>query len=110
MAENTANQTNVDNTEGAHDRVVMLSLRADGTPDQINPEIIGDVEFAKEAAQRQFAEQAVSAADEAKRSKDADAAKVKQDPSIEATQKEHDKIAAAAERKAAATVDALKKD
>jgi len=24
-----------------HDRVVMLSLRADGTPDQIDPELIG---------------------------------------------------------------------
>lgn len=28
--------------EHDHDRVALLSLRADGTPDQINPEVITD--------------------------------------------------------------------
>ena len=28
--------------DGQHDRVAMLSIRADGTPDQISPELIGD--------------------------------------------------------------------
>lgn len=104
MAE--ANEKNV-TTEGAHDRVVMLSLRADGTPDQIAPEIIGDKEWAKEAAQRQFAEQAVSAADDAKRATQPDAEKVSQDPSIAATQKVHEKITAAAEKRAAEVIDGL---
>jgi len=27
--------------DGQRDRVAMLSVRADGTPDQINPELIG---------------------------------------------------------------------
>jgi hypothetical protein len=53
--------------DGAHDRVAMLSLRADGTPDQTNPEIIGDKDAAVAAAKVQFAQQAVSAVDEAKR-------------------------------------------
>jgi hypothetical protein len=49
--------------EGDHDRVAMLSLRADGTPDQHNPELLGDRDTALRAARRQFAEQAVSAVD-----------------------------------------------
>jgi len=49
---------------GAHDRVQMLSLKADGSPDQLNPEIIGDKEVAIEAAKVQFAQQAVSAVDQ----------------------------------------------
>lgn len=52
---------------GDHDRVVMLSLHADGTPAQVRPEIIGDKEVAKAAAREQFAQQAVSAADVEKR-------------------------------------------
>jgi hypothetical protein len=48
---------------GDHDRVQMLSLKADGTPDQHNPEIIGDKDVALEAAKEQFKQQAVSAAD-----------------------------------------------
>lgn len=106
MAE--ANEKNV-NTAVAHDRVVMLSLRADGTPDQINPEIIGDKALAVEAAKRQFAEQAVSAADDAKRAAEKAAETVKQDPTIEAAQKEHAKIEAAAEKSAEATINALTK-
>jgi hypothetical protein len=49
--------------EGDHDRVVMLSLHADGSVAQHNPEIIGDKDFAVAATKRQFAEQAVSARD-----------------------------------------------
>ena len=109
MAE--ANEKNVDTTTATHDRVVMLSLRADGTPDQINPEIIGDKEVAKEAAKRQFAEQAVSSADDAKRKADAASGveHVEQDPTIAAAQAEHEKIAAAAEKAATATIDKLHK-
>ncbi len=50
-----------------HDRVAMLSLRADGSPDQTNPVIIGDPAFAVAAAKRQFTEQAVAAVDAANR-------------------------------------------
>ena len=57
---------------GAHDRVQMLSLKADGTPDQVNPEIIGDKETAIEAAKVQFAQQAVSAVDQKLRGVTAD--------------------------------------
>lgn len=48
---------------GDHDRVAMLSLRADGTPDQIAPEFIGDQDVALAATAEQFRQQAVSAAD-----------------------------------------------
>ena len=97
--------------QGDHDRVVMLSLKADGTPDQHNPEIIGDKGFAVEAAKRQFAEQAVSAADVERRGASADngAEPVKQDPSIEEAQKEADKVTASAEKAAEAAVNALHK-
>lgn len=48
---------------GDHDRVAMLSLRADGTPDQTpGVEIIGDREFAESATREQFRQQAASAA------------------------------------------------
>lgn len=97
--------TKVD-SEGAHDRVVMLSLRADGTPDQYKPEIVGDKEFALEAAKRQFAEQAVSAKDSADRP-DTGGEKVEQDPTIEARQKDHDKVASAAEKRAEQVVTSL---
>lgn len=49
--------------QGDHDRVVMLTLNADGTPRQLNPEIIGNKETALAAAKEQFAQQAVSAKD-----------------------------------------------
>jgi hypothetical protein len=47
----------------------MLSLKADGTPDQHNPEIIGDKETAIEAAKVQFAQQAVAAVDAVRRAR-----------------------------------------
>lgn len=98
---------------GDHDRVVMLSLNADGTPNQVNPEIIGDKEFALAAAQEQFAQQAVSAIDQEKRAElglagpaaDEDTS----DAAIDALKAEHDKAADAAKKAAAKVVDALHK-
>jgi hypothetical protein len=96
--------------EGAHDRVQMLSLRADGTPDQHNPEIIGDKETALKAAKEQFAQQAVSAADVQSSAGGTTVEDAPQDPTIEAAKKEHDELAAAAEKAAEKTVNALHKD
>lgn len=96
--------------DGDHDRVSMLSLKADGTPDQYDPEIIGDKDFAVESAKRQFAEQAVSAADFANRSAGITGDEVSQDPSIAEAQKEHDKVAAAAEKRASSVIESLSKD
>lgn len=99
---------------GDHDRVAMLSLRADGTPDQLNPEIIGDREFAEAATREQFQQQAVSAVDTAERAATTDAAaaaeQVEQDPSIAELKGKHDAAADAAVAAADATVDALYQD
>ena len=96
---------------GDHDRVQMLSLKADGSPDQHNPEMIGDKEFALAASKRQFAEQAVSAVDVEKRGTSTTAGEeVEQDPSIAELQKSHDKAASAAESAAEKAVGALYKD
>jgi hypothetical protein len=95
-----------------HDRVAMLSIAKDGSLDQHDPEIIGDKEFAVEAAKRQFAERAVSAVDVEKRGASAapaGAEEVSQDPEIEALKKEHDKAASAAEKDAESTVNSLHK-
>lgn len=93
---------------GDHDRVVMLSLKADGTPDQHNPEIVGDKEFAVAAAKRQFAEQAVSAVDVAERGVTAGGGdEVPQDPGIEKLKKTHDSAASSAEKKAESVVNSL---
>lgn len=97
---------------GDHDRVVMLSLKADGTPDQLNPEIIGDKDFALAAAQEQFAQQAVSAVDQAKREELGLAGSEEGDTSdakIDALKAEHDKVADAAKKAATKVVDALHK-
>lgn len=93
--------------DGDHDRVAMLSLKADGTPDQFNPEIVGDQEFALEATKRQFAEQAVSAVDAANRAAAAGGEEVSQDPAIAEAQKEHEKVAKAAESRAESVVKSL---
>lgn len=122
-ASKTPSKANPVPNEGDHDRVQMLSLKADGTPDQHNPEIIGDKEAAVAAAKVQFAQQAVSAVDVAY----ADPSRVTivgtpegepdkvvplhhgQDPSIEKAQAEHEKVAETAAKAAAATVEALSK-
>jgi len=112
MAEKeTAAAVNKVDASGAHDRVAMLSLRADGTPDQTSPEIIGDKEAALEAAKVQFAQQAVSAVDEVKRPEldlgGAVAGEVAEDPSIAELKKAHDSAAKAAESKAESVVGSL---
>lgn len=97
-------------SHGDHDRVVMLSLRADGTPDQHNPEIIGDKEFALEATKQQFREQAVSAVDQAERGVSSDAGgaePVEQDPAIAEMQKKHEAAEKAADSAAESAVGAL---
>ncbi len=113
MAQASENTTGTGNTavpnQGDHDRVAMLSLRADGVPDQHNPELIGGKEFALEATRRQFQEQAVSAADVAERGVVADtgAETVEQDPEIERLQKVHQDAEKAAESAADKAVGAL---
>lgn len=96
---------------GDHDRVAMLSLRADGTPDQTDPEIIGDKETAVEAAKEQFRQQAASAVDVAKAAErgttSAGIADAPQDPSIEEVRKAQETAAKAAESAAEATVNKL---
>ncbi|MEW2442793.1 hypothetical protein [Micromonospora marina] len=113
MAQASEKTTGTGNTavpqHGDHDRVAMLSLRADGIPDQHNPELIGEKEFALEATKRQFREQAVSAADVVERGAVADtgAETVGQDPQIEHLTQVHEKAEAAAEKAAEKAVDAL---
>lgn len=111
--------------EGDHDRVVMLSLKADGTPDQHNPEVIGDRDFVKAAAKRQFAEQAVSAVDVTERGVSAgpvtlvgqkdgsvkeEPLRSEPDPATAELKKKHDETAKAAESVAERTVESLVKD
>lgn len=99
--------------EGDHDRVGMLSVRADGTPDQHNPEIIGDKETAVAATKEQFAQQAVSAADVQRREDELAAQRASdepEDPSIAEAKAEHQKVAEAAESAAEKVVDELHKD
>lgn len=117
MAENTPVAKH-----GDHDRVQMLSLKADGTPDQVDPEIIGDKGAATAAAKEQFKQQAVSAADVAANpgrvtlvgQKDGSVKEVPlttgQDPSIEKAQKQHESVAKAAESAAEKAVNALHKE
>lgn len=110
MTDSQAANTAVPN-QGDHDRVAMLSLRADGSHDQHNPEIIGDKEYATAAARRQFAEQAVSAQDfernAAKVAAEGAAGTVKQDPSIAKAIKDDEKTAAAAVKAADDVVGSL---
>jgi hypothetical protein len=99
---------------GDRDRVAMLSLRTDGTPDQTNPEIIGDKDFALEATKEQFRQQAVSAVDQAKRPEifgtpDGGEA-LEQDPKIAELKDAHDSAADAADKAAESTVNALFND
>jgi hypothetical protein len=90
--------------EGDHDRVGMLSLRADGTPDQHNPEIIGDKDAALAATTEQFKQQAVSAVDVQNAPKPVEA---EQDPTIAKAQAEHEKVSDQAAKAAKAVVDGL---
>jgi hypothetical protein len=96
---------------GDRDRVAMLSLKADGTPDQHNPEIVGDKEFALEATKEQFKQQAVSAVDQSKRAElfgtGGGGEQLEQDPKIAELKSAHDEAAKAAESAAESTVGSL---
>ena len=108
MADNKGNTAVPEH--GDRDRVAMLSLKADGTPDQHNPEIIGEREFAEQATREQFRQQAVSAVDTEKRRElaiggaEEDAP---QDPAIQELQEAHEGAAKAAEGAADSAVNAL---
>lgn len=98
----------VDKSEG--DRVAMLSLRIDGTPDQTNPTIIGDKDQAIAAAKEQFAQKAVSAADQAARAEHGLAPSADEDTSdaqIDAVKADLDKVAATAEKAAEKVISDL---
>lgn len=112
MAEQKQGAGNPVPYEGDHDRVGMLSLNKDGSPDQHNPEIIGDKEASVRATKEQFAQQAVSAVDVEKRgaSSSAGGEELKQDPEIAALQKDHEKAVKAAESAAEKVVDSLYQD
>lgn len=124
MAETPSKPTAKVNTAlpAPHDRVAVLSVRADGTHDQLNPELL-DPEAAREYHKRQFADQAVAAADDAnvvgpvtiigKPGDEPDEIvpvdESRQDPSIAERKAEHEKLIAQAERAAESVVDGLKK-
>ncbi len=95
---------------GDHDRVAMLSVRADGTADQTRPEFIGDADATRAATEEQFRQQAVSAADVRLRGVEAPLGyevSTTPDPTIAKIEKAHDAAAASAEKAAGAAVDKL---
>lgn len=95
-----------------HDRVTMLSRKLDGTPDQTNPEIIGDKDTAIAANKEQLRQMSVSAVDAAKRAELAKAGKdddQAQDATVDELKKAHEAAAADAESKAEAEVNSLHK-
>ncbi len=96
---------------GDRDRVAMLSLKADGTPDQNNPEMIGDKDFALEATKEQFKQQAVSAVDQQKRPEifgtPGVGEQLEQDPKIAELKDAHESAEKAAESAAESTVNSL---
>jgi len=99
-------------TSGDHDRVAMLSLKADGSPDQTAPEFIGDKEAAVAATTEQFRQQAVSAADVEVRGVSASGSaddSGTQDPTVEEIKKAHDSAASGAESAAKKAVESLHK-
>lgn len=108
-ASSTPKQTNKVPHQGDHDRVQMPSVKADGTFDQHNPELIGDKETTTAAVKEQFRQQAVSAADVAvaRTGSGTTVEDAPQDPTIEKAVKEHEKVAAAAEKAAEKAVNEL---
>lgn len=93
-----------------HDRVTSLSLRSDGTPDQNNPELIGDKEASLAATRVQFAEFAVSAVDQDARREAGLAGGDEGDTSdaaIDKVKASHEKVSAAAESAADKVVNSL---
>lgn len=95
---------------GDHDRVTMLSLRADGSPDQTpGVEIIGDKDAAIAATAEQFKQQAVSAADREIRGVDSADVNVSttEDPTVAELQKAHESAAKGADAAAKSVVESL---
>lgn len=94
---------------GDHDRVSMLSLKADGSPDQTDPEFIGDKDAAIAATTEQFKQQAVSAADVEVRGVTSGNGEVSttEDPTVAEIQKAHEAAASGAESAAKAVVNSL---
>jgi hypothetical protein len=96
---------------GDHDRVAMLSLKADGSPDQTAPEFIGDKDAAIAATTEQFRQQAVSAADIEARGVTAGGVggdvSDREDPTVEDIKKAHDAAASGAESSAKKVVESL---
>ncbi len=118
----TPAQANPVPNHGDHDRVTMLSLQADGTPDQHEAEVIGDKAAAVAAAKQQFVEQAVSAVDVERNvanpsrvtlvgqedgTSKAEPLTTGQDPSLVDAQKAHEKAEKAALAAAEKTVEKL---
>jgi hypothetical protein len=98
---------------GDHDRVVMASRQADGTPDQTPDfEYIGDKETTLKATKTQLTEQAVSAVDVAERgvtsasTASEDGTGDAQDPSIADMAEKHGTAKDAAESAAESEVNA----
>ena len=95
-----------------HDRVAMVSWRADGTADQTKPEMIGDKDAALAATTTQLRERAVSAADQALvQTAAVDGGAVgedsPEDPDIEKAKEAHEQAAEAGEKSAAKVVEQL---
>ncbi len=127
MAENDKGSTPKVNATvpQARDRVGVLSVRADGTHDQLNPELLMDNDAVREYTRRQFTEQAIGAADDANRGAGgpvtiigrpgeepdevvpATSDAVRQDPSIAERQAQHEKVAQAAVKAAESVIDSL---
>ena len=101
-------ETGANATHGDHDRVQLLSLNADGTPRQLNPELIGDKDATLAATKEQFKQQAVSAVDVAERAPaPVGVEDAPQDPYVEALKAKHDEAADAAEKAAEKAVEGL---
>lgn len=93
---------------GDHDRVAMLSLKADGSPDQHDPEFIGDKDAAVAATAEQFRQQAVSAADVRVRGVSSEGeVSTTEDPTVAEIKKAHEDAAKGAESAAKSVVDSL---
>jgi len=109
-ASSTPKQSNAVPHQGDHDRIQMPSVKADGTLDQHNPELIGDKDTTLAAVKEQFKQQAVSAADVQNTSTGGTTVEdAPQDPAIDAAAKEHEKVAKAAEKAAEKLVNDLHK-
>lgn len=107
----TAGANTAVETHGDHDRVAMLSLKADGTPDQNSPEFIGDPKETEKATTEQFVQQAVSAKDTELREQTGDRGTTvedaQQDPTVAKLKKEHDAVAKKATSAAKQAVKSL---